>query len=154
MEGLDEILVERNLFRRRAQEYRERCAHLESKNARLKDMLKQSKTKERVLEKKCEGEVADLEARLAGALMTIDALKQDSKEEKIRYRELLCAFNERTAEVKAGADGLNTHYEVARTLVHKTREENERLEKEVGDLRRLNMIFMLEIQKLNKQLNE
>lgn len=157
MEGLDDILVERNLFKRRAQEYRERCAHLESKNARLKEMLKQSKTKERVVEKKCEEEVADLEARLAGALMTIDALKQDSKEEKIRYRELLCAFNDRTAEaryVKAGANGLNTHYEVARTLVHKTREENERLEKEVGDLRRLNMIFMLEIQKLNKQLNE
>jgi hypothetical protein len=156
-EGVDELLVERNLFKFRSKEYRERCAHLESKNNRLKDMVKQSRSKERETERKCQEEVSDLDARLSCAIDTIEAFKEELKQQKIQYRELLCAFNDRTAEaryIRDGADHLNIHYDVARTILLKTTEEKDRLEKEVGDLRRLNIIFMEEIKRLNKQLNE
>lgn len=131
-EGLNEILLERNLFRKRSEKYRTETIALKSK---LKEYEKL------VLEIGSER----------------DTLKKDFKESQIRNIELLGEYNQLVAlnrYIKSCTETLNFNYE-------KSKEENEKLkgdlEKLKGDLEKLRMInslFLDEIKKLNEQLNQ
>lgn len=158
-EGQDfnDLILERNLFKARSQEYRTRCANLESKIERLEQLVKEAKAREKKIEKECHEEIGDLELRLVSAIDTIEALKsivaaykEADKEIKIEHRKLLEDFNNRTAEARWFAALLkNTaeRYDESTERVGKLVMEND-------NLRAVNGKFLEEIRQLNARLNE
>jgi len=151
MEGdIDDLLLERNLFKNRSKEYRNRCLDLEGKVTRLEEMLKESKAKKKQLKKKLLDEKAELEAQLAGACETIDTLKDMINEEKKKGWEILKEHNERMREVhdlRSALETLRSYYRKAMDCLETYTNENE-LIKEV------NTRFLGEIKRLNTQLNQ
>lgn len=153
----DDLILERNLFKARSQEYRTRCANLESKIERLEQLVKEAKAREKKTERECREEIGDLELRLVSAIDTIEALKsivaaykEADKEIKIEHRKLLEDFNNRTAEARWLADLLKNTvdcYEKATARMGKLITEND-------NLRAVNGKFLGEIRRLNTQLNE
>ena len=149
-EDLNDLILERNLFKARSQEYRTRCANLESKIERLEQLVKDAKTRKKQIKRECHEEIGDLELRLISAIDTIEAYKKADKEIKIEYLKLLEDFNNRTAEARWFAALLkNTaeRYEEATERMGKLVTEND-------NLRAVNVKFLEEIRQLNKQLNE
>jgi chromosome segregation ATPase len=149
-EYVNDLRLERNLFKRRSEDYRNRYLDLEGKVTRLEEMLKESKTKKKQLKKKFLEEKAELEAQLTGACETIDTLKGLVNEEKKEKWEILKECNERghqVHELKSALETLRSYYKKAMDCLDTYTNENE-LIKEV------NARFLGEIKRLNTQLNQ
>jgi chromosome segregation ATPase len=145
----DEIYAENCSLRRRSEENRMRCIALEGKLERLQQRIVDIKAEKNKIESQCQQEVADAEARLVGAIDTIEALKEERTRDKREYHQLLREYNERTAQAqwfREALENVKLHFERAKVLLGKSQEDVERL-KEV------NVKLMLELRRVNAQLN-
>jgi chromosome segregation ATPase len=140
----DEIHAENSALRHRSEENRKRCIALQSKIERLEQQKEEAVASEKRTEQRCNDELAEMDARLAGAIDTIEALKEMSKQDKLEYFKLLKEFNERTAEARWLRDALynvKCNYEVALHLCKKSEEDVARLKevnsKLVAELKRV-----------------
>lgn len=141
----DEIYAENCSLRHRSEENRKRCIALESKMEHLKEQLALAKQEKKAVQSKCDEELADAEVRLAGAIDTIEALKEDSRRDKQQNLRLLLECNakeEQLRELRYVIDQVHAHYmkmsadlEKANQDVERLKEVNTRL---VQELRRLN----------------
>jgi chromosome segregation ATPase len=140
----DEIYAENSALRHRSEENRKRCIALQSKIERLEQQKEEAVASEKRTQQRCNDELSEMDARLAGAIDTIEALKEMSKKDKLEYFKLLKEFNERTAEARWLRDALyhvKCNYEVALQLCKKSEEDVTRLKevnsKLVAELKRV-----------------
>lgn len=146
----DEIYAENCSLRHRSEENRKRCQALEGKIGRLEQQIQEARAESKKIKEHCNEEVEDLEARLAGAIDTIEALKKENVQNKKDYFQLLKDFNERTAHaiwLRDALDSVKHHYDIALKLINEAEQNSKRL-KEV------NTKLVEELKRVNAQLNE
>lgn len=146
----DEIYMENCSLRHRSEENRKRCVALEQKIARLEHQTQNAKAEAKKMETQCNEELGEMEARLAAAIDTIEALKEDNKRSKQEYFRLLKEYNERAAYVVWLEDGLKH-----------ARHNNEQVvgvlavaEQNMQRLKEVNAKVVGELKRVNAQLNE
>jgi chromosome segregation ATPase len=143
----DEIYAENSSLRHRSEENRKRCIALEGKLERLQQRIGEMKAEKNREKTQRQHEVADVEARLAGAIETIEALKEERTRDKQEYHQLLREYNERTAQaqwLREALENVKLHYERAAVLLSKSQEDVERLKevnvKLIEELRRVQQL--------------
>lgn len=149
-EGFNENLLERNLFKERSEKYRTETIALKSKLKEREEKIRAQKEQIKAQKKEYEKRILEIELQRDDAILVIDTLKKDFKESQIRNIELLGEYNQLVAlnrYIKSCTETLNFNYE-------KSKEENEKLKRDLEKLRVINSLFLDEIKKLNEQLNQ
>lgn len=150
-EGSNEsLLLERNLFRERSEKYRTETIALKSKSNEREEKIKSQKEQIKAQKKEYEKSISEIEFQRDNAILVINTLKKDFKESQIRYIELLGEYNGLVAlnrYIKSSTETLNINYE-------KSKEESEKLKKDLENSRTINLLLLNEIKKLNEQLNQ
>lgn len=143
----DDIYAENCSLRRRSEENRKRCIALEGKLERLQQRIVDIKAEKHKIESACQQEVADAEARLVGAIDTIEALKEERTRDKQEYHQLLREHNDQKAQaqwLREALENVKLHFERAAVLLKKSQEDVERLKevnvKLIEELRRVQQL--------------
>jgi chromosome segregation ATPase len=149
-EGFNESLLERNLFKERSEKYRTETIALKSKLKEREEKIKAQKEQIKAQKNEYKKSISEIEFQRDDAILVINTLKKDFKESQIRYIELLGEYNELVAlnrYIKSATETLNINYE-------KSKDESEKLKKDLENSRVVNSLLIGEIKKLNEQLNQ
>lgn len=142
----DEIYAENCILRHRSQENRKRCIALEKKIERLSEQIRELKQEKKRVQTECDKELADMEVRYAGAIDTIEVLREDAKRDKQQNFQLVQDCNDKQEQIyefQHLIDAIKIHYNNAMDALLKSKQDVERLKE-------FNTTVLLELKRLKQ----
>lgn len=127
---IEEIYHENTLWKKRSQEYRQRCIHLESKCSHLENKLKNQLALRSKQESNHRDVIQDMEFQLKNAIDVINTLKELLEKSQKDRMQLLEQHNDRMTEVQILKEKLfrtGMFYDQCLAELSKVADENMRL---------------------------